>query len=168
MLCFTSCWDPGIFVKAMPCVLSFLAHLCRRLIWWASRIGRPPSYVVVRRPHYLNIFSSETAGPIKVRFHTELLWDGGTKVCSNGHGQMTKMAAMPIYGKNLKNSSSPEPNKRPITWKLGMHHWVLKYYQVCSNNIPGLTLTYFTVRSNLVPYSFVWEKVKQWLFQKLL
>ena len=24
-------------------------------------------------------------------------------------GHMTKMAAMPIYGKNLKKSSSPEP-----------------------------------------------------------
>ena len=30
-------------------------------------------------------------------------WDGGTKVCSKGPGHMTKMAAMPIYGKNLKN-----------------------------------------------------------------
>ena len=33
----------------------------------------------------------------------ESLWDGGTKVYSNGPGHMTKMAAMPIYGKNLKN-----------------------------------------------------------------
>ena len=32
----------------------------------------------------------------------------GTKVCSNGPGHMTKMATMPIYGKNLKKSSSPE------------------------------------------------------------
>ena len=30
-------------------------------------------------------------------------WDGGTKVCSNGPGYITKMAAMPIYNKNLKN-----------------------------------------------------------------
>ena len=30
-------------------------------------------------------------------------WDGGTKVCSNGPGHMTKMATMPIYGKKLKN-----------------------------------------------------------------
>ena len=29
-------------------------------------------------------------------------WDGGTKVCSTGPGHMTKMAAMPLYGKNLK------------------------------------------------------------------
>ena len=33
----------------------------------------------------------------------ELLWDGGTKVCSKCLGRMTKMAAMTIYGKNLKN-----------------------------------------------------------------
>ena len=34
---------------------------------------------------------------------------GGTKVCSNVPGHMTKMAAMPIYGINLKKSSSLEP-----------------------------------------------------------
>ena len=28
------------------------------------------------------------------------------------------------------------------------------------NYDPRLTLTYFTVRSNLVPYAFVWEKGK--------
>ena len=28
------------------------------------------------------------------------LWVGGTKVPSNSDGHMTKMAAMPIYGKN--------------------------------------------------------------------
>ena len=63
----------------------------------------------VLRPHSLKIFSSETAWPIKVKFHLEPPWDGGTNVCSNGPGHMTKMAAMPIYGKNLKKSSFPEP-----------------------------------------------------------
>ena len=33
----------------------------------------------------------------------------GKNICSHGPGHMTKMAAMPIYGKNLKKSSSPEP-----------------------------------------------------------
>ena len=42
--------------------------------------------------------------------------------------------------------------------KLGRQHRVLEYFQVCSNHAPGLTLTYFTTRSNLVPYDFVWEK----------
>ena len=41
-----------------------------------------------------------------------------------------------------------------------MQHWLLEYYQVCSNDDPELTLTYFTARSNLVPYAFVWEKGK--------
>ena len=47
-----------------------------------------------------------------------------------------------------------------MTLKLGMHHRVLKYYQVCSNDDPGLTLTYFTARSNMVRYAFVWKKGK--------
>ena len=47
-----------------------------------------------------------------------------------------------------------------MTLKLGMQHRVHEYYQVCSNDDPGLTLTYFTARSNLVPYAFVWEKGK--------
>ena len=81
--------------------------------------------------------------------------DGGTKVCSNSPGHMTKMAAMPIYGKNIKKSSSGI--KRLMTFKLGMQHRVL---EVCSNDDPGLTLTYFTARSNLVPYAFIWKKGK--------
>ena len=97
----------------------------------------------------------------------ELLWDGETKVCSNGPGHMTKMAAMPIYGKNLKKSSSPEPKDR-FTLNLGMHHWVLEYYQICSNDDPRLTLTYFTGRSNLVPYAFVWEKGKTMDFSEII
>ena len=47
-----------------------------------------------------------------------------------------------------------------MTLNLGMHHRVLKYYQVCSNDDTGLTLTYLTAWSNLVPYAFVWEKGK--------
>ena len=62
-----------------------------------------------RRQQCLNIFSSETALPIKAKFYVELPWEGGTKVCINGPGHMTKMTAMPIYGKNLQKSSSPEP-----------------------------------------------------------
>ena len=54
-----------------------------------------------RRQQCLNIFSSETAMPIKAKFYVESPWEGGTKVCINGPDHMTKMAAMPIYGKNL-------------------------------------------------------------------
>ena len=59
---------------------------------------------------FSNTFSSETTVLIEAKFHMEPPWDGGMKVYSNGPGHMTKMAAMPIYGKNLNKSSSPEPN----------------------------------------------------------
>ena len=51
---------------------------------------------------FSNFFSWETARPIEVKFHVEPHWDGRMKVCSNGPGLMTKMAAMPIYVKNMK------------------------------------------------------------------
>ena len=101
--------------------------------------------------------SSETTGLIEAKFHMEPPWDGGTKVCSNDPGHMTKMATMPIYGKNLKKIFFSR-TKRLMTLKLGLQHRVFKYYKVCSNDDPVLTLTYFMARSNLVPYAFVWGK----------
>ena len=59
-------------------------------------------------------------------------------------------------------------NQKADDLKDGMHHQVLEFYQVYPNDDPKLTLTYFTARSNLVPYAFLWEKVKQWIFKKLL
>ena len=53
-----------------------------------------------RRPPFTNVFSSETAWPIKAKFYVEPPWERGTDI--NGLGPMTKMAAMPIYGKKLK------------------------------------------------------------------
>ena len=41
-----------------------------------------------------------------------------------------------------------------------MHHRVLECFQIYSKDAPGLNLTYFMARSNLVPYAFVLEKVK--------
>ena len=94
--------------------------------------------------------------------------DGGTKVCSNGPGHMIKMAAMPIYGKNLKKNlflpnkkKKKKKKKRQITLRVGMLHRMYEYYQVTSNGDPELTLTYFTARSDLVPYVFLGKKVKQ-------
>ena len=49
-----------------------------------------------------------------------------------------------------------------------MQHRVLEYYQIYSNDDPGLTLTYFTARSNLVPYAFVWEKGKTMDFSETI
>ena len=73
------------------------------------------------------------------------------------------MAAIPVFWRKKKHVFSEA--KRPLTLKLGMQHWVHKYYQFCSNDDPGLTLTYVTARSNLVPYAFIWEKVKNGFFR---
>ena len=66
-----------------------------------------------------SIFFLETAWPTKIKFHMELSWDGGTKVCSNGPGHMTNIVTMPthVYGKNLKKASPPEPKASDLeTW----------------------------------------------------
>ena len=41
-------------------------------------------------------------------------------------------------------------------------------FKVYINDDPGLTLTYFTARSNLVPYAFVWEKGKTMDFSETI
>ena len=75
---------------------------------------------------------------------------------SRSHDQDGRYAH--ICKKPTKNIFSG--TKRLMALKDGMQHRVLEYYQVCSNDDPGLTLTYVMARSNLVPYAFVWEKGK--------
>ena len=43
----------------------------------------------------------ETARSINAKFHVGPSWDVGRKLNINGTGHMTKVAALPIYGKNL-------------------------------------------------------------------
>ena len=86
----------------------FLVHLSRRhigelIVYPCSGVRRRRCRCRCRRrPPFSNVFSSETTWPIKVKIYVEPSWEGGTKVCINSPGHMTKMAAMPIYGKNLK------------------------------------------------------------------
>ena len=57
---------------------------------------------VPRRPYNgYKIFFSKSTWPIKAKFYVEPPWECETKVCINGPGHMTKMAATPMYGKNL-------------------------------------------------------------------
>ena len=52
-----------------------------------------------------------------------------------------------------------------MSLKLDMQHHVLKYYQICSNDDPGLA---FMARSNLVPYAFLLEKGKTMDFSEII
>ena len=79
-------------------------------------------------------------------------WEGGRKVYINGPGHMTKMAAMPIYGKNLQKSLT---ELSPMIMKLGMEHYVLKLYKVYINDDTELTLTHIKTMSNFAKLVFV-------------
>ena len=142
-----------MILKTRTCLLTlpFLAHLSQRLT--GELIGYPwirrPSVVSVVRPSTIsNVFSSETAWPIKAKFLVEHPWEGGTKVYINGPGHMTKMAATPIYGKNPSKIFFSRTGG-PIFTKLGIQHRGLLPIIVYINDDPGVTLTYFTARSNL-------------------
>ena len=78
----------------------------------------------------------------------------------NNLGHMTKMAAMPIYGKKPSNIFFSETN-RLISMKLGVKHPWLKYYNVhvYINHDPVMTLTKFMARSTWVAHAFEWEKL---------
>ena len=78
------------------------------------------SVIRLRRPSTISkIFSSETTGPIKAKLHVEHPLEKGTKVYINDLGHMTKMAAMPIYGKNHKRIFFSGTGG-PISMKFGM------------------------------------------------
>ena len=60
--------------------------------------------------------------------------------------------------KTLKNLLLQNQKANDLeSWYVASGH---ECYQVYSNDDPKLTMTYFTARSNLVPYAFVWEKGK--------
>ena len=49
----------------------------------------------------LNIVFSQTIDPIELKFHMKTPSDKSVKIYTKCFGHMTKMAATPIYGKNL-------------------------------------------------------------------
>ena len=137
--------------------MSFLAHLSQRLIGELigySWSGVRPSIRRRRRPQCSKIFFSETTLPIKAKFYVEPPWVGGTIFYWRHLGHMTKMAAKPIYGKNSSKIFFSRTG-RPIFTKLGMYHRGLQPIIVCSNDEPGVTVTYFTARSNFVTKAFL-------------
>ena len=94
----------------------------------------------------------------------ELLWNRGTKVCSNSPGHMTRMATLAIYGKNIKQSSSPEPK--------GQWPWILvciigclsttKFAQMITLSQPWPILRQGQIWSIMLLYG---KKVKQLIFR---
>ena len=67
------------------------------------------------------------------------------KIHQHFAGHMTKMAAMPIYGKNTLKIFFPGTTGQ-ILMKLCMKHQRPKPFIMYANYDPGLTLTYFMAR----------------------
>ena len=133
---------------------------------WTYEYKRSRSFIdhVPRslRSTFSNFFFLETAWPIEAKFH------GMREQNIYQMVQVTwpRWPPCPYMVKHEKFFFSG--TKRPMTLKVCMQNQVLKYYQVCSNDDPGLTLTYFTTRLNLVPYTVVWEKVKTMDFSETI
>ena len=68
------------------------------------------------------------------------------KIHQHFAGHMSKMAAMPIYGKNTLKIFFPGTTG-PILMRLSMKRQRPKPFIICANYDPGLTLTYFTAWS---------------------
>ena len=68
---------------------------------WKSLVNviRWPCSKDIQIQTFSNFFSLETARLIEAKFHVEPPCDGGMIVNVNGLRHMTKLAAMPIYGK---------------------------------------------------------------------
>ena len=66
---------------------------------------------------------------------------------------MSKMAAIPIFGKNTSKIFFSETN-RLISRKLGVKHRWLKSSNVYINHDPVMTLTKFMARSTWVAFAF--------------
>ena len=123
-------------------LLLFLAHLSQRLIGELigySWSGVRPSVVVNNFKHLP--FQNRLSDLGQILYGASL--GRGKKVCSRHLGHMTKMATTPT-SKIFSRTGGP------IFTKLGMYYWGLQPIIVCSNDDPGVTLTYFTARSNLV------------------
>ena len=68
---------------------------------------------------YTNLVFSQTISPIELKFHVKTPNDKSAKIYTTYFGHMTKMAAMPIYGKNLLKIFFSR-TRWPVTLRLGM------------------------------------------------
>ena len=73
------------------------------------------------------------------------------KIFTNCFGHMTKMADIPIYGKNPFKSLLQ--NQKAEVCNI----WDVVPTNLVQMMIPRLTLTYLTLRSNLLPNAFKFE-----------
>ena len=92
--------------------------------------------------------------PIELKFHVKTPYAKLAKIYTKYFGHMTKVTAMPIYGKNpFKNLLLQNQKVGDLgTWYVALGMWGLP--SLFKNDDPKLTLTCLTSRSNLLPNTF--------------
>ena len=79
--------------------------------------------------------------------------------CENGEGHMTKMATTTYIVKTFKNLLLENSKSYDLeTWHAAL---VSQALHIHVNGDPGLILTYFTAKSNMVDCAFEWGKLFQ-------
>ena len=134
--------------------------------WWAYRIGRPLSSVRRLHSKFKHLLLRNHWADWSQIAYGVSIWDGGTKVYSNDPGHMTKMATMPIYGRNIKKSSSESKSRWPWNFvcSIGCSS-TTKFIQMMTLGWPWPILRQGQIWSLMLLYG---KKVKQSIFQKVL
>ena len=123
------------------------------MVSWAYSIA------MVRRPsvhHFQRSSSPKLLGQSKPNFIWSLSGMGEQKFVHGVWGvTWPRWPPHPYMVKTLQKSSSPEPKGQ---WPCGLVCSIGPII-VCSNDDPRLTLTYFTAKSKLFSYAFIWVKL---------
>ena len=145
--------------------IKLVTFLTFKLTWAFRLIGELIVYACLRRTSPVNILKylllrSHFANSSQISYGVSYGTYG-----TDGPGHMTKMAAIPIYGKNLKKSSSPEQKSR---WP-----WNLVCSIGCSSTTKFVQMMTLGWPWPILRQGQIWsllygKRVNQWIFQKLL
>ena len=116
------------------------------------------------RSTFSNFFFWETVWPTEAKFYVQPPLDGETKVWTNSLGHMTKMAAMPIYGKNSKSHLLLDQKVDDLeSWYAALGIQVLpNLFKWCPWD--DLDLFHGKVKFDLC--FWMEKRVKQWIFSE--
>ena len=158
--------EDRFFLCCFSILLLFLAHLSRRLIWWAYRIGRPPSSVVVIVHTLWKSSPQKPLGQSKSNFIWSFYGIGEQKFAQMVLVTWPRWPPCPYMLKTSKillfwNQKADDLE----TWYASLGARVLpsllKWW-------PWVDLDLFYSKVILVPYAFVWEKDKTMDFSETI
>ena len=141
---------------------------------WVNEVERVSKVKVILWPwskvtqiSMLKLVFLKTVGRFGTKINMKAWGRKGMKIYTNELGHMTNVAAMPIYGENLKKSSSPEPLDQ-WPWNLVcniVYGSTTKVVQIMTLDWPWPILRQGQIWSHRLLYGKKW---KLFIFWKLL